>query len=98
MDLGGTKEGARKKYIPRGDTKFDEKKNLQGFLFKERIKSTKKDDLGSYVLNILKLPRNSRSNNGKDNDLVTEIAMQECITVWQKEGMVLKTKLTQQQE
>lgn len=50
---------------------------MQGSFSKERIISTKKkDDLGSYVLNILKLPRDSRNNNGKDNDLVMEIVMQ----------------------
>lgn len=59
------------------------KKNCKGFflfclVFFKKESTKKKDDLGSSVLNILKLPRGSRNNNGKDNDLVRETAMQGC--------------------
>lgn len=66
-----------RKINPKGTHKVWWKRIACIFFLKKE--STKKNDvLGSYVLNILKLPRDSRNNNGKDNDLVTETAMQGC--------------------
>lgn len=58
----------------------------------------KKDDFSSCVLNMLKLLRQSKNHNGKDNELKKlQYKGVKCFVVDRGHGSVLKTILIQQE-